>query len=360
MSVFTATAPGRAELLGNHTDYNQGLVMAIAVDKSVTVTGRLRDDDRIILRSKDIDQPVESSLSKLQPFDRGAWANYPLGVVDELRKRGVALKGFELEVSGTIPMGAGLSSSAALEVATALFLQKALGYQADRMELAKICQAAENNFVGVKCGLLDQISSLFGRQDHAVLIDCRTLEVSPIPLGTGTLFIIAHTNVKHALTGGEYNALRDACFDAARVMGVSYLRDATFELLHQKIPDSGSVSRRRATHIIGENQRVSEGVGYLREGKVRDFGLLMFASHESSRDQFENSCPELDVLVDAARKIRGCLGARLSGGGFGGATINLVEESRAGDFMKELHEAYQRQTGIQPNIFPCRASHGAV
>jgi len=360
MTTATAYAPGRAELLGNHTDYNEGFVMSIAVDKGTTVSGQSRADDKIILSTGQFAHPFQTDLENIKPQDgENSWVNYPLGVVDELLKRGLRLGGFEMSISSNLPLGAGLSSSAALEVSTALFLQKLFGFPMDRLDIAKVCQAAENNFVGVKCGLLDQISSLYGKKDHAIFIDCRSLEIDNIPLSTDTCFVIAHSNVKHSLVAGEYNERRASCEAAAAELGVKALRDADRLLLENKLPDKGSLAYKRAMHVVGENERVIASISKLREGQITPLGEAMFASHASSIKYFENSCMELDILVDLARKLPGCLGARLSGGGFGGATINLVEKKSAASFISNLHDQYKAATGIEPLVFECTAANGA-
>lgn len=360
MITASAHAPGRAELLGNHTDYNEGYVLSIAVDKGITVSGDARIDDKIILRAEEFSQVFQTRIGDIHPHaGEVSWVNYPLGVVSELRRRAIRIGGFEMSIQSNLPSGAGLSSSAALEVSTALFLQKLFHFQMDRLEIAKVSQAAENNFVGVKCGLLDQISSLFGKKDHAIFIDCRTLQVDNIPLSPQTCFVIAHSNVKHALVAGEYNERRASCEAAAATLGVKALRDADRNLLEKKLPDPQAQAYKRALHIIGENERVLSSVESLRAGQMEPLGLAMCQSHESSVKYFENSCRELNLLVEIASKLPGSLGARLSGGGFGGATINLVEKSAAKEFITALHSQYQSITGITPLVFDSRAADGA-
>jgi galactokinase len=357
---FSAYAPGRAELLGNHTDYNDGLVLSLAVNRGTTVTGSPLPDNRIALRSRDLSETWEGSLKAIQPGPAEAWYNYVLGVVEELRRRQVFLGGFELEAASTLPIGAGLSSSAALEAATALFLKKIYPYELDPLEIAKACQAAEHTYAGVKCGLLDQISVLFAKADHATFIDCRSFEVRHLPLGTDTRFVIVNSGVKHALVAGEYNERRASCEQAAHLLGKKALRDTTTAELNDARDRLPELIWKRARHITGENERVAQAVGFLATGHMDAFGKLMFESHDSSVRHFENSCPELDFLVETARGITGCLGARLSGGGFGGATINLVRADAVETFAADIAAAYQNRYGSTPLVLATEAAAGGA
>lgn len=332
-------APGRAEILGNHTDYNQGLVMSIAVDRGTTIKGNIRYDGRICLVASDLNQRFELSIAELKPQQDQEWVNYVLGVYDQFLKRGLPPKGFDLEISSNLPMGAGLSSSAALETATALFLQEIYQTHFERLELAKIGQAAEHEYVGVKCGLLDQISSLFGKKDHLIRIDCRTLEIQNIPIPSGCQFVIANSKVKHALVSGEYNERRESCEAAAKALGVVALRDVSPEFLEKNKSKLTPLALKRAKHIVGENDRVLQAEKALRLKEIKTLGSLLWSSHQSSIENFENSCKELDLLVAAARKVKGCLGGRLSGGGFGGATVNLVENGSIDEFTQKMTSA---------------------
>jgi len=377
-------APGRAELLGNHTDYNEGLVMAIAVDRGITMRGQKSGDSKIRLRSESMDDEVVLDLNELAPqAGPEEWANYLLGVVELFQERGEWIEGFEAEVKSDLPMGAGLSSSAALEVATALFLQSTFKTHIEPLELARIAQKAEHTYTGVQCGLLDQISSLMSKAGHVTFIDCRSYEVQHVPLPEGVAFVIANSNVKHALTGGEYNERRASCEAAASAFGVATLRDVSPTMLidrsriilqaldnggsaigtnaageeveveidleleegqdpaeaHKVAAEAMRVHFRRAAHVVGEIARVEEGAEFLRAGDAKEFGRLMYASHESSMVNFENSCPELDALVEATRGLDYCYGARLSGGGFGGATINLIEAGKEEAFVEAMNQA---------------------
>jgi len=339
MNRITTYAPGRAELLGNHTDYNDGYVLAVAVDFGTTLTGHARSDRTIRLSSRELKKSEQADLDKLATEKVADWSRYTFGVVDQFRRNELPVGGFEADISSNLPMGAGLSSSAALENASVLFLLQAFGGKLDALQMAKFSQMAEHDFVGVRCGLLDQIASLMSGAGHATFIDFRTLEVQQVPLSDHVSIVIANSNVKHALVGGEYNQLRADCETAARELKVHALRDASLELLTEQRSLLADRIYRRALHIVGENTRVLAGANALRRGDVAHFGELMYASHESSRFNFENSCAELDQLVEAARKIPGIYGARLSGGGFGGATINLVERSREEEVVKALTRA---------------------
>ena len=340
----SARAPGRVELLGNHTDYNEGYVLAIAVDRGTTMTGHARADREVKIHSREMDKTEIIALDKLAAERVSPWSRYTLGVVDQFRRNELPVEGFEAEISGNLPLGAGLSSSASLENATVLFLAKLFGAKLDPMQMARISQKAEHDFVGVRCGLLDQIASLMSKAHHATFIDCRTMEVGHVPLDGKVSVIIANSNVKHALVGGEYNERRSDCEAAAHALGVSFLRDATTEMLKARKSELADRIYHRALHITGENERVLEGSAALRKGNLARFGELMFESHQSSIHNFENSVPELDRLVDAARKTPGVYGARLSGGGFGGATINLVEKGREEEVVKAFTAALPEVT----------------
>ncbi len=376
------TAPGRLELLGNHTDYNQGLVMALAVDRFIHLAAAPRTDGRIELVSSAF--PGVERFSALEPAKNPAapWADYVKGVLVQLRQKGVHFPGFNAALHGTIPLGAGMSSSAALEVATALMIRQLAPYTltttgttippkrqddgsvlppkaSERLEIARICQAAENRFVGVNCGILDQISSLFGKAFHAIEIDCQSLTVEPVPMVGEIATVVCNTGVKHALVGGEYNALREHCEAAARALGVKSLRAVDPPMLKANRSRLSAREYDCAWHIVGEIQRVIFGARALRDGDFPQFGQYMFQSHESSRDYFRNSCAELDVLVELARDLPSCLGARLTGGGFGGATINLVMRPQVAEFCGEMSRRYEAKTGVKLEPMICQVVDGA-
>ncbi|MHA3770812.1 galactokinase [Verrucomicrobiota bacterium sgz303538] len=354
-----AYAPGRVELLGNHTDYNEGVVLAAAIDRGLTVSGSSRDDGSIILTSRHFGRTVEVEIPQLQPQIEEAWANYSLGVFQEFVAAGLPVNGFHAEIHGDLPIGAGLSSSAAIEVATAYFLLKLYGIEMPKLEIAKLCQRAENYFVGVRSGMLDQATSVFGRAGHAVYLDCRSDEIRMIPFPAEVALVLAESGVKHSLIHGTYNERREQCHAAAQALGVHALRDVASEQLQQK-GGMAPLLRRRAMHVVGENERVWRAAQLLESGDVASFGKLMNESHESSRTNFENSTPELDTLVEIARSLPGVLGARLTGGGFGGSIVALVQADRANEIAEHLGRGYSERSGHPPQAFVCRIADGAA
>jgi galactokinase len=380
--THTARAPGRVELLGNHTDYNQGLVMALAVDKFITVAAGPRRDGEVEIRDTAFPEVARFPLAALTKDPRIPWADYPKGLLRQLQQRGVALGGFNLAIHSSIPLGAGLSSSAAFLVATALAVRKLYPFTltatgvglppardaagnlpplltAEKLELARTCQAAENRFVGVNCGLLDHISSLFGRAWQVIEIDCEQLAVNWSPLHGDLGIVVCHSGVKHALVAGEYNDRRRHCEAAARALGVPALRRVTLEMLAAARERLERRDYECALHVVGEIARVQTGAALLRADRLREFGQLLFASHESSRRNFLNSCPELDLLVDLARAHPACLGARLTGGGFGGATVNLVQRDHLAAFREHMAAGFQQRTGRPLQSWICEVVDGA-
>lgn len=347
-------------MLGNHTDYNQGVVLAAAIDRGITVTGSSRDDGQITLASDLTSETVEVSSGEIAPRTAQAWANYPLGVVQQFQKRGGRISGFDATISGNVPAGAGLSSSAAFEVATAGLIMQLHDLHLEPLEVAKLCQRAENDFVGVQSGLLDQVASVFGRADQLVYLDCRTQEIRTIPFPAGYALVIAESGVKHSLVAGEYNARREQCAAAAKALGVVALRDVSLAQLEAARASLDPLLFKRAAHIVGEDDRVWRAVEALASGNITPMGELMNASHESSRLNFENSAPELDLLVSIARSLPGVLGSRLTGGGFGGGTVTLVTLEAAPAVVKALTSQYEQQTGHRPAVFICRIADGAA
>ena len=361
MSPASAYAPGRVELLGNHTDYNRGVVLGAAIDRGLTVAGISRRDDFVVLTSISTGSRVRVTLRDLQSQDSEArWANYPLGVVQQFLKTGFEIRGFDAEISGDLEPGAGLASSAALEVATAGLLMKLHELRIDPMEVAKLCQRAENEFVGVRSGLLDQVVSVFGRADGVVYLDCQTEEVRTIPFPAGFALVIAESGVKHDLLASLYNERREECAAAAAALGLESLREVTPDHLTYAGTSLEPTLFRRAAHIVGENDRVWCAVAALEKADAAAVGHLMNASHESSRVNFENSTPELDRLVAIAKALPGVVGSRLTGGGFGGSTVTLVESGRAAEVAELIAGNYRELTGIDVSTFICRIADGAA
>jgi len=379
--VHIVRAPGRLELLGNHTDYNQGLVMSLAVNKYIHLGSAPRTDGKIELISDSFQERELFWISDLKKNPAAPWADYVKGVLEQLRKRGVNFNGFNAAIAGDIPMGAGMSSSAALEVATALTVRLLFPFSlsetgatvppkrnskgelpalagSERLYFAKLCQAAENKFVGVQSGLLDQISSLFGKAWNVMSIDFRSLTVEHQPL-IGEAIIICDSGVKHELVGGQYNELRQNCESAARKLGARSLRSVELRLLEANKSRLTQREYECAHHVVAEIARVVAGERALQNDDHRQFGQYMFQSHESSRDFLKNSTPELDLLVEFARAHPGCLGARLTGGGFGGATINLVAHHQAESFMAHMAAQYQARTGHKVQPLLCQIVDGA-
>src|SRR3984893_17885276 len=308
----TTFAPGRVEILGNHTDYNLGFVLSAAIHLGVTIEASRLSENILEINSETNQRSISISieLSNLRPLTEDAWANYPIGVIKVLLAAGFRLGGMRLTVSSDLPLGAGLSSSAALEVATAMAAKALFQLEIEKMQLAQLCQKAENQFVGVQSGLLDQASSVFGKSHELILLDFLQVTVENVLLPANASLLLLNSGVPHQLTGGEYNERRKQCMLAAKLMGVPSLREASLSQLEAS--DLADVTRRRALHIIGENDRVLRGVQALRSNQLEAFGELMFASHVSSRVNFENSTFHLDTLVNLARKAPGVFGSRLT------------------------------------------------
>ncbi len=351
-----AHAPGRVELLGNHTDYNQGVVLAAAIDRGLSVSGERRSDVLITLRSSSFGE-FAIGCENLQPQKDPRWVNYALGVVRELFDAGISIGGFSASIEGNLPPGCGLSSSAALEVATTFFLLKLFDATLPPLAIAKLCQRAEHRFVGVRSGLLDQVTIIFGRAGHAVFFDARSEEVRVIPFPPGLALIVAESGKTRGLAEGLYNQRREETRAAAEALGLVALRDISPNELSKR--DLPALLRRRAAHIVGENERVQRALVLLAQNDPHGLGALMNESHESSRQHFENSTAELDLLVEIARDLPGVFGARLTGGGFGGATVTLCEHVAAARIADELAQVYFRRSGLRSRTFVCAIADGA-
>jgi galactokinase len=350
-------APGRVNLIGEHTDYNEGFVLPAALDFATYVAAAARDDRRIRVASLNFDRCLEFDLDDALQRSDNTWAKYVQGVGLILERLGYRLMGADLLIDSDVPVGAGLSSSAALEISTAFALATLSGHAVDGMQLAKIGQTAEHEFASVRSGIMDQFVSVFGQANHALFLDCRSFEWSPIPVSDAQ-FIICNTKAKHDLAESEYNKRRSECETASKLLGKPSLRDVSLPEFEPGSITMPEILKKRARHIITENIRVLDSVSALRRGDLLTFGRLMDASHVSLRDDFEVSSVELDLMVDLAREQNGVLGSRMTGGGFGGCTINLVEPGDHRALAESISASYAEQTGVVPDIYDCRISEG--
>ncbi len=362
-------APGRVNLIGEHTDYNDGFVLPMAIDREIMIAARRRRDRRVHMVALDYrGESSEFSLdaSAREPLMRSKmWATYVRGVATLLKERGIEIPGLDLVISGNVPIGSGLSSSAALEVCAATLFLEFSPVQIGKVELAKLCQQAENDFVGVKSGIMDQFISVLAREGNALLIDCRDLGYEHVPIPQDAAIVVCDTMKRRGLVASEYNTRRAECEEAVRWlrerMGqpIRALRDvsaAEFARFEKELPVNIA---KRARHVISENERVTRAVVAMKENDLQTLGRLMNESHASLKNDYEVSSPELDAMVEVARKQPGCLGARLTGAGFGGCTVNLVMQGMQAPFMSRVAEEYHARTGLEPHIFFCRASEGA-
>jgi galactokinase len=356
---IVSAAPGRVNLIGEHTDYNDGLVLPAAIDRSVAVAAAGRDDGLIRARSVDYGQSDEFSLERVRRFmgSRG-WRDYVRGIAWALQEEQLDLRGADMLISGDVPPGAGLSSSAAVEMAVAGALARLAELDINPPKLALLAQRAENLFVGVQCGIMDQLTSAIGEKDHALLIDCRTLEVEAVAIPQDIDIVVVNSCVQRELEATPYNRRREECGEAAALVGVESLRDADSTLLDQRRRDMPDNLYRRARHVITENDRVRDLAGALAADDREAIGRLMSASHESLRTDFEASTPELDTLVEIAAGVPGVIGARLTGAGFGGCTVNLVEREGVDKFERAIVDGYTRATGLTAEVYRCHASDG--
>src|SRR5215469_5657090 len=359
------SAPGRVNLMGEHTDYNEGFVLPTAIGFYVRIAISPRPDSKFVMRSTEFEQNFDFDLVNLPQRKLGSWCDYVLGVAWMLVRAGHALKGANLLIHGEVPVGAGLSSSAALEVASALALLSLGSKRLPLQEVAKLCQRAENEFVGARVGIMDQFISCFGRESHAVLLDCRSLEFQLIPIPENVRLVISNTKVKHEHSGGEYNRRREECERAVTILsqtypGVRSLRDVSRQQLTAAADQMPTLLYKRALHVITENDRVIQAAAGFRTSDLQQVGQLMRDSHRSLRDDYEVSCRELDLMVEAAEGLAGYYGGRMTGGGFGGCTVNLVDQSNVNELAKKVAERYQRATGVSPDIFICSPAHGAA
>lgn len=368
-AAYLVTAPGRVNLLGEHVDYNDGPVLPVAIDRVVKIAANPRADRLVALKALDLNQSVTFSLDQLDAkVDTNGkslpgWALYPAGVAWVLQQHGFSVTGVDAAFTSNVPIGAGLSSSAAVEVGFATLWQAAGGWQAAQMQIARMCQEAENKYVGVNCGLMDQFASAHGVEGHALYLDTRSLDWRAVPLPPSVVVVIADSKVRRSLANSAYNERRAACEEAVRLLqpalpGIRALRDVTPEQFAAHASLLPPAVRKRAQHVVEECARVDEAIVKLEAGDAAGFGRLMFAGHASLRDLYEVSVRELDQLVSIAGSLPGCLGARLTGAGFGGCTVNLVAEAQAPAFIEQLKQRYKQATGKSAEVYLCRASQG--
>jgi galactokinase len=356
-------APGRVNLIGEHTDYNEGFVLPAAIQLQTTAAIAPREDERLLVFSKNYDEEVEFDLEQLPSAARKHWSDYVAGVATKLIEEGVLLRGANLLLDGDVPEGAGLSSSASLEVAVCRALLEVAHETMDGAQMARLCQRAENEFVGARCGIMDQFVSVHGRENHALLLDCRSLAYRHQPIPDTVRLVICNTMVRHSLPGGEYNQRRIECeqgaeFFSKTIQGVRALRDVSIEDFEKHSSALPETVRKRCRHVITEDVRVIEAGDALGKHDLEQFGKLMRESHVSLRDDFQVSCEELDLMVELADEIAGVYGARMTGGGFGGCTINLVKRDRVEEFQAIVSAGYENATGQRPDIYVCTAADG--
>ena len=358
-------SPGRVNLIGEHTDYNMGFVLPCALTYGTYLAASANNSGIIKLRSLNFDYSLDISINKIKKDTEGEWVNYPLGVIEEFTKRGVKISGIDLLYSGNIPNGAGLSSSASIEMVTAIAINRLFNAGINMLEMVKMSQNAENNFVGINCGIMDQFAVGFGKKDNAIFLNCDTLEYRNVPIELKNYsLIIANTNKKRALTDSKYNERRAQCEMAVKLVSsvraidhLSQLSVNDLDIIEECIDDQ--TVYKRARHIITENNRVLEADNARYNKDLIRFGELMNQSHDSLKNDYDVTGPELDTLVYEARKIDGTIGSRMTGAGFGGCTVNLVEESKTDEFIRLLSRKYMEVTGLKADFYRTDTGDGA-
>jgi galactokinase len=358
-------APGRVNLIGEHTDYNDGFVMPAAIGFQTWIAASPRNDGTLHAHSQQFEESISLRLTEFAGPPRKHWSDFIRGVAAVLESNGCALSGANLLVDGRVPMGAGLSSSASLEVATAMALLAMSNAAVPPLDLAKLCQRAEHEYVGTRCGIMDQFIAVFGRSAHALMLDCRSLAYEALPIPADVRLVISNSMVKHELAAGEYNLRRADCEAGVEILqkflpDVRALRDVTIGDLEKNQTKLPERVYRRCRHVISENARVLEAADALETSNLTRFGQLMNESHRSLRDDYEVSCSELDLLVELASACDGVYGSRMTGGGFGGCTITLVQAEHTDRFRASVAESYKKETGISPDIYICSATQGAA
>lgn len=360
---LTVRSPGRVNLIGEHTDYNNGFVLPAAIDKAIWMAVDRRADDEVHIVAMDLNQTWKGSVRQLSPSGIH-WPDYILGVVEQLQSMGCPTGGFNMVFAGDIPPGAGLSSSAALECATAFALNELFGLQLDRLTMVKLSQAAENEFVGVKCGIMDQFASMFGRRDHVIRLDCQSLGYTYFPFIMADFrIVLLDSRVKHSLASSQYNIRRQQCEAGVRIVQKKYptvrsLRDVTLEMLQELVDPVDELIYRRCSYVVEENDRLQAATEDLRLGDLTAFGGRMFGSHDGLSRKYEVSCPELDFLVDQVRGEPGVMGARMMGGGFGGCTINLVKEDAIDRLVGRVSPLYRKTMQKELKVYIAQIEGG--
>jgi galactokinase len=364
---WIVAAPGRVNIIGEHTDYNDGYVLPMAIELYTVIAADrpAQETNQIRLYSTLGDKPATVDLTKpLKPLPKGTWANYPIGVIAAFLDRGLNPGGFDAMIHSTVPFGGGLSSSAALEVATATLLESITGKKLDLVEKALLCQKAEHEYAGMPCGIMDQFISIMGRENHVLLLDCRSRKTELVPMSDPSInVLIINTNVRHQLTGSEYPMRRKQCETAAKILGVPSLRDATKDLLKRTKGRMNKDVYHRARHVIGEIERTKQAAEDIRAADWAAVGKLMYASHRSLRNDYEVSCKALDTVVEIAKSIGpkgGMIGCRMTGAGFGGCAVALVKTDAIESISKKLAADYKKKTGIEATIFVSRPAAGAT
>jgi galactokinase len=357
-------APGRVNLIGEHTDYNDGFVMPTAIGLTTQVAICALDEPKLIVRSQEFPQPFEFDTTNLPKHRLGEWCDYVLGVAVMLQETGQSIHGAGLLIRGEVPVGSGLSSSAAVEVASALALMSLNGTQLALPDVARLCQRAENDFIGARVGIMDQFVSCLGKARHALLLDCRSLEFKLIPVPNDVRLVVCNTMVKHQHAGGEYNRRREECEQGVKILSkanpiIHALRDVSLEQLESHVSELPSTVYKRCLHVVQENERVLAAAECLKRRDLKALGKLMRESHRSLRDLYEVSCRELNVMVELAEDLPGYWGGRMTGGGFGGCTVNVVNAGDAQAFAERIAESYQHAMGVKPDVYICSAADGA-
>ena len=356
-------APGRVNLIGEHIDYNDGFVLPMAIDRYTVIAAKIdtKKDSSATLFSIDMDEQVEISLSDPGKKEDSHWSNYVSGVVEGMvNEKGVSIPSFRAVAKSNVPIGGGLSSSASLEVATATLIEAITGQALPLVEKGLVCQKAEHDFAGVPCGIMDQFSSVLCESDHVLLLDCRDQSFQQIPFSNPDIVVlIINSEVKHQLNGGEYAERRSQCEAALKLLGAKSYRDVTLQQIRENKDDFDQVVYNRAHHVVTEIARTVKTAEAMKKNAWQTVGELMYASHASLRDDFEVSCKELDVLVDIASKTDGVIGARMTGGGFGGCIVALVQGNKADSISDSICREYEEQTGVKPSAFTTRPAQGA-